>query len=181
MKTKKTVSKEIENIVAFYESLNEELENFSLPLEKLIQSKILISEKMGGKIAGIAGLGDKNLLFLVVKKEFQNQKLGQKLLAKVITLAKHRKYHFIALNVFASNVRALHIYKKFGFKIVTSNIMNSRKNYFMVLPLDLRGCIYEALLKLYFKCELYFVTHLYYVRRLWLSVKNFIEHKTKMR
>lgn len=165
-RVKKQSSDEIE-VISFYSSLNVELNNFALPIDELLKFKLLVKEKRDEKIVGIAGISDNNLLFIVVKNEFQNQKIGQRLMAKLIMLAKQRKCHYIALNVFASNVKAFHIYRKFGFKVITSNMLNFRKNFFMILSLDLRGRIYEVLLRVYFKFGSYSKAWPPILRKIW--------------
>jgi len=143
-----------DEIISFYESLGEEKENFALPLKDLLHAKLLIADRREGRIAGVAGISEGTLFFIVVKREYQNQKIGQKLVAEVINLARERKYHFIALNVFASNSIAVHIYQKLGFSIVFTNIMDFRKNYFMIFPLDFLGTAYMVLIKMAYKLGL---------------------------
>ncbi len=136
----KQLSKEI---AYFYKSLTVEKKDFYLPFPELLQSKLLVIERRNGKIAGIAGISKKKSLFLVVKNEYQNQKIGQRLTRKVIDHAKKRKYHHITLNVFQYNVKAIHIYRKFGFTVLFTNLTSSRENFFMMLPLDFRGSLYK--------------------------------------
>jgi ribosomal protein S18 acetylase RimI-like enzyme len=145
-------------ITSFYESLTTEKENFALPLKELLQSKLLVLEReKNGKIIGIAGVSKGNLFFIVVKSEYQNRKIGQKLTRGLINLARAKNYHHIALNVFASNIKAIRIYKKFGFKIIFTNFISSRKNYFMILPLDFRGLLYKSLISIFYKWRLHLI------------------------
>jgi ribosomal protein S18 acetylase RimI-like enzyme len=148
-----------DEIISFYESLIEEKENFGLPLKDLLQATLLITERIEGRISGIAGISEGKSFFIVVKKEYQNQKMGQRLLTKVISLAKEKRYHYITLNVFASNSIAVHIYQKFGFSIAFTNIMDSRKNCFMILPLDGLGVTYKVLIKIIYKSSLASIIH----------------------
>lgn len=49
-------------------------------------------------------------------KEYRGQGIGKMLLEKAITEARHRGFIKIELEVFASNIPAINLYKKFGFK-----------------------------------------------------------------
>lgn len=136
----KTVNKHLSNELAyFYKSLTVEKKNFDLPFSELQQSRLLVTERRNGKIVGIAGISKRKSFFLVVKSEYKNQKIGQKLTKKVIEHTRKKKYHYITLNVFQSNLKAVHIYRKFGFTFLLTNIIGPRKKFFMILPLDLKG------------------------------------------
>lgn len=138
------INKHLNSEIAYFcKSLTVEKEDFSFPLPEMLQSRLLVMERINGKIVGIAGTSRRNSLFLVVKKEYQNQKIGHKLTRKVIENAKKKNYHYITLNVFQSNSRAIHIYRKFGFTILYTNLMGSRKNFFMIFPLDFKGSFYK--------------------------------------
>jgi hypothetical protein len=138
------INKHLDSEIAYFcKSLTVEKEDFNLPFPELLQSRLLVMERINGKIVGIAGTSRGNSLFLVVKKEHQNQKIGHKLTKKVIENAKRKNYHYITLNVFQSNSRAIHIYRKFGFKILFTNLIGSRKNFFMMFPLDFQGSFYK--------------------------------------
>ena len=132
----------------FFNSLTEEKENFALSLSDLLQYKLLVTEEEKETIIGIAGLRKKNMFFLVVKSEYQNRGIGQKLTRKVIQKAALSKYDYIALSVFQSNTKAVHIYQKLGFKTGFTSLMDGRKNLFMVLPLNWRGIFIVAKCKL---------------------------------
>ena len=134
-------------IVSFYNSLTTERESFALPLPELLQSNLLLVERgKNGEIMGTAGISSGKSFFLVVKRNCQNHKIGQKLTQKVIDLARRRSYHYLTLNVFQSNSKAIHIYRKFGFEILFSNVVGSRKNCFMILRLDSVGTLYKDLI-----------------------------------
>lgn len=107
--------------------------------------RFLVTERRNGKIVGIAGILRmfSKPFFIVVKSEYQNQKIGQKLTRKVIEHARKKKYHYITLDVFQSNLRAVHIYKKLGFTVLFTNLLDSRKNYCMILPLDFKGLLHK--------------------------------------
>jgi len=138
------MQKELSNEIAyFYRSLTVEKKDFNLPLREILQSKLLVMERSNATIIGIAGMSRKNSLFVVVKSEYQNQKIGQKLTREVIDHAKKQNYHYITLNVFQSNVKAIHIYRKFGFAVLFTNLVSSRENFLMMLPLDFKGSLYK--------------------------------------
>lgn len=138
--TNKRLSREIAH---FCKSLTVEREDFDLPFPKVLQSRVLVVERIDGKIVGIAGTSRENSLFLVVKKKHQNQKIGQKLMKKVIEYARRKNCHYITLNVFQSNSKAIHVYRKLGFTILFTNVIGSRKNIFMIFPLDSKGSLYR--------------------------------------
>lgn len=52
---------------------------------------------------------------LIVKKEYRNQGIGQKLLKYMIDLCRDKGYQQITVGVDTDNENAIHIYKKFGF------------------------------------------------------------------
>ncbi len=142
-------------IIDFYQSLTVEKKDFNLPLREIPQAKLLVWERNNTTILGLAGLSKDNSLFLIVKKEYQNQKIGQKLTKKVIDQAKKLNYHYIKLNVFKSNMKAIHIYTKFGFTILFSNMIRFRENFFMVLPLDFKGSLFVISFRIRHRLPLY--------------------------
>jgi len=128
----------------FFNSLTRERETFTLPLRSLLQYKLLITKEKEGEIIGIAGIHGgthKNMFFVVVKSEYQNKKIGQELTKEVIKQAIKRDYNYISLTVFQSNTRAVQIFQNQGFRTIYVSLMNARKIYFMILPLNRRGII----------------------------------------
>jgi RimJ/RimL family protein N-acetyltransferase len=127
-------------IKSFYEQLDEELLNFSLPVDTLIQTYDFIEYKsINGIIAGIGGLRGGNYLFLITKGAYQGRGLGQKLLQKVIQKAKKNNNSHIQLTVFKTNEAAIHIYEKYGFRKVSSIKVDGRDSYYMSMPLSFKG------------------------------------------
>ncbi len=53
---------------------------------------------------------------IYVLKEFQRKHLGQKMLAKIIEIAKSKKAKYIWLGVWEKNIKAIRFYEKNGFK-----------------------------------------------------------------
>ena len=52
---------------------------------------------------------------IYVLKEFQRKHLGQKMLAKIIEIAKNKKAKYIWLGVWEKNIKAIRFYEKNGF------------------------------------------------------------------
>jgi len=63
-----------------------------------------------GKASHIATLG------IYLRKEFRNIGIGTRLMKAIIQTARERNFEIIKLKVFASNKRAIRLYKKFGFQ-----------------------------------------------------------------
>jgi ribosomal protein S18 acetylase RimI-like enzyme len=127
-------------IKSFYEQLDEELQNFSLPVDTLIPTYDFIEyECINGIITGIGGLREGNNLFLIIKGAYQGRELGQKLLQKVIQKAKKNNNSHIQLTVFKTNDAAIHIYEKYGFRKVSSIKVDGKDSYYMIKPLSFKG------------------------------------------
>ncbi|MGN0532029.1 MAG: GNAT family N-acetyltransferase [Eubacterium sp.] len=73
---------------------------------------------------------------LIVKKEYRNKGIGQKLLKYMIALCKEKGYQQITVGVDTDNKNAIHIYKKFGFKIYETTTDEYGKFYKMILTFD---------------------------------------------
>ncbi len=57
-------------------------------------------------------------LTIFVHQDFQNRGIGQELLKNIIEVAKKLNFRGITLVTEINNKRAIHIYKKFGFRVV---------------------------------------------------------------
>lgn len=132
----------------FFDSLTEEKNTFAVPLSSTLQSKLLVTKEKEGKIIGIAGIQRGNLFFVVVKSEYQNQKIGQQLTKKLIKQAIEGNYSYIILNVLQSNVKAVHVFQKMGFEILHCFLSDGKRYYFMILLLKRRGTIWRNALLL---------------------------------
>ena len=138
-------------IKSFYEQLDEELETFGLPVDKLIETLDFVEyEYIDGKIAGIAGLREGSTFFTLVKKEYQNKGLGQKLMEKVIESAKRNNYAYLDSSVIKYNKRSVHINKKHGFRIIGSIPGDGKDSYYMIKPLSLKGELFMLRQKIVF-------------------------------
>ncbi len=86
--------------------------------------------EIGGKIIACAGIkiffDEAEGMTIAVAPEYQGRGIGKKLLLEVIKIAKMRGANSMIFEVRVSNVPALHIYQKFGFKIV-----GRMKRYYM--------------------------------------------------
>lgn len=101
--------------------LRSELEN---PASTYI---VAIDEK--NNIVGYSGIwqpiDEAHITNIVTKKDKRNNKVGTKMLEKLINIAKERKLNNITLEVNVNNVIAINLYKKYNFKEV-----GRRKRYY---------------------------------------------------
>ncbi len=91
-------------------------------------SKYIVA-KYNSQIIGFAGIKmliDKaDIMNIVVKKQFRNQRVGKLLLNNLINLCKELKLTSLSLEVMEENYPAIHLYKSFGFEQI-----GLRKNYY---------------------------------------------------
>ena len=94
-----------------YNILKGELEN--------INSKYLVA-KIDNKIVGFAGiipvLDEADISNIVVHKKFRSQKIGSLLLQALINLSLSLNLKALNLEVRESNITAIKLYEKYGFK-----------------------------------------------------------------
>ena len=92
--------------------LKQEVENKSC--------KYIVAKSDDGEILGFAGIlinvDVVEIMNIVVKKTHRNQGIGQKLLEKLIELAKQTNLNIIDLEVDSKNIPAINLYKKLGFQ-----------------------------------------------------------------
>lgn len=104
-----------------YNTLKEELECSS--------SFFKVAKTNNNEIIGFAGfkviLDEADIMNIVVKKNFRNQKVGFSLLDNLISCAKSLDLHTITLEVNENNLFAINLYNKFGFKCI-----GIRKKYY---------------------------------------------------
>ena len=105
-----------------YNILKEELESPN--------SKYIIAKTNDGEIIGFAGIkiivDTADIMNIVVKKSWRNQGVGSLLLDNLVSLCKNLSLFSLSLEVNESNLPAINLYKKFGFKQI-----GLRKNYYM--------------------------------------------------
>ena len=90
------------------------------------ESVLLLAEDETGQPVGFVYLHSQTDFFngqqvgylsdLAVDKAFEGQGVGRLLMEAAETWAREQRYPHLALNVFATNVRAREIYEKFGFQ-----------------------------------------------------------------
>ena len=84
---------------------------------------IMLLAKCGDKIVGCASLNrlprrmkHRGDFAISVAKEYWNKEIGSQLLNKIIVFAKENNFEIIDLQVRSDNLRAIHLYEKYGFK-----------------------------------------------------------------
>lgn len=159
-----------EEITSFLNSLKEEKEQFKISNEEVLESELMICEKVEGKIVGIAGIRRRfgvPLFLIVVKSEFQGKHIGSSLMERLNEIIRE-KYSYLVLTASKNNEHAIYLYKKFGYKILGEN---PEAYYYMFCPLTKRGQMFFWILKFGFPLVLI-------IRRLVLTMRGL---KTKKR
>lgn len=120
--------------------LNEISNNLTSDFDEFWNSSVLESElknpfsqyiiaKLNNEIVGFAGVIDTvdqlEITNIVVKKDFRKKGIGNELLEKLIKLAKEKDKEKITLEVNNTNLAAIKLYEKNGFKNV-----GFRKKYY---------------------------------------------------
>lgn len=114
-------------------NLTYEFDNFWTPniLKEELQNNFstYICAKLNNKIIGFAGIKDTvdqmEITNIVVKKDFRNKGIGNTLLKELINLSKKSKKKQIILEVNVTNIPAIKLYEKNGFKKI-----GLRKKYY---------------------------------------------------
>ncbi len=101
----------------------------------ILDSGFSLVAECDGKIVGHvaiipAGNGTGELCIFILR-DYQNLGIGQRMMKEIIRMAKERGMRGIFLTTSRCNVRAIHVFKKMGFKVV-----DSCYDYEMYLPLD---------------------------------------------
>ena len=101
----------------------------TLEQELKSENSYYLVAKLNNQIVGFAGmkcvLDEADIMNIVTKKDKRNLGIGYSLLAELIDIAKEKGITKITLEVNESNVSAIHLYKKIGFKEISI-----RKNYY---------------------------------------------------
>ena len=83
----------------------------------------------GDKVAGYVGsqsvMGESDMMNVAVHPDFRRQGIGERLILELIDQLENRGNHSLTLEVRASNVSAIALYRKLGFEQV-----GLRKNYY---------------------------------------------------
>ncbi len=84
---------------------------------------IMLVAKVNGKIVGDASLSrlprrmsHRGDLGVAVVKEYWNQGIGSQLMSKILDFAKENSFEIIDLQVRSDNLRAIHLYERYGFQ-----------------------------------------------------------------
>ncbi|RLI00417.1 hypothetical protein DRO30_05815, partial [Candidatus Bathyarchaeota archaeon] len=98
----------------------EELEKW---IEYLAEEGISIVAEYNNKIVGhLAVVPDKNGeyvdLSIFIHQDYQNRKIGQQMIALIIEYCKQLGFKGIYAVTCKNNLKAVHVYKKLGFKII---------------------------------------------------------------
>lgn len=101
-------------------------------LKRNIIYKIEVDNRIAGYILWLKRKKYFRLYSLAISKKFQNQGLAKKLLEYSL---KHLESQSFSLEVKVSNVPAIRLYEKFGFKVkkVLENYYENEDGYWMVL------------------------------------------------
>lgn len=136
-----------EEVVRFYNSLEQERETFQLPLKDLLKSEIVVKDETGGEITGIAGVRRHKMLpvlFIVVKSRFQGKGIGKRLLERLHKIVKE-KHSFIVLSVLKGNKPAVSLFRNSGYRI----FVEKGNFYYMIYPIGIQGRILSKILTLF--------------------------------
>lgn len=97
----------------------------------------VIDEQIVGMLMAIVLYETCEILNIVVKKEYRNQKIATNLIDTLISEFSDT-IEMLTLEVAVDNINAINLYKKFGLEIV-----NTRKNYYGNKDAYLMGVKYE--------------------------------------
>ncbi len=123
---KDVTNKDIEEISSLEEKIFG-IDAFSKDLlKKLLKNKLLFiklvdeTEKILGFAISIEGVKNRaNIINLLIREEYQHQGLGSLLLKRTLKEIKNKnKFKSIILNVKTDNDVAIHLYQKYGFKVI---------------------------------------------------------------
>jgi len=89
-----------------------------------LDNDLIVVAEVGGRVVGhgrmfttpgtsvhVADLG------IAIIAEYRNRGIGSRMIACLLDWARHKGLQKVTLGVFASNLQAIHIYRKFGFMI----------------------------------------------------------------
>lgn len=87
---------------------------------------IEVEQQIVGFIIILIQVGEAHILNLCIHPHFQHQGLGEQLLKESLQAAKQQKAAIAYLEVRVTNHRAIRLYKKLGFQLIST-----RKNYYV--------------------------------------------------
>ena len=82
-------------------------------------------EKVAGYVGSQSVMGESDMMNVAVHPDFRRQGIGERLILELIDQLENRGNHSLTLEVRASNVSAIALYRKLGFEQV-----GLRKNYY---------------------------------------------------
>ena len=92
-------------------------------------SYFVVAKITGNLIVGYGGMysaGSEGYVYnIAVREDFRGQKIGQAIIKKLVDYSFEKNLEFLSLEVRASNIPAINLYKKTGFKII-----GERKNFY---------------------------------------------------
>lgn len=124
----------LEHLEKIKENLKEDFDEFWN--ENVLKSELenpastyIVAVDEQNSVIGYAGIwqpiDEAHITNIVTKKDKRNNKIGTKMLEKLINIAKERKLKEITLEVNVNNIIAINLYKKYNFKEV-----GRRKRYY---------------------------------------------------
>lgn len=112
--------------IHFYQSLGAERRTNRLPLSDLLNSELLLGEKKDNQVVGLIGITRVKcfpMLFIFVKSEYQNNKIGNLLMKRMEDLCESR-YFIVVLKVMKSNEIAIKLYLSHDYNIFYEDYLN---------------------------------------------------------
>lgn len=114
----------IDDLESMKDTLYSDFDNFwsynILKNELLSNNTTYIVAKENNRVIGFAGimtcLDEATLNNIVVRKDFRQKGVGTELLETIIELCGNLNMKTLTLEVNASNIQAINLYKKFGFE-----------------------------------------------------------------
>ena len=132
----------------FYSSLTCELDTFGITLDQILRCKLLILKEESGQILGVSGVLEGNYTCVVVKKEYQNRRIGKVLFDELIKWAPEAKCNFVMGNALVSNVKINRIWMEAGGRVLYTSVLGGKKHYLQFISFNWRGMVWGRLLKL---------------------------------
>jgi RimJ/RimL family protein N-acetyltransferase len=92
-------------------------------VRKILEESLNVISETGPTVVGHACLidiqpGVRSELIVAVHQDWQGRGLGSAMISLLVEVARRCNYHRIWLTVNATNLKAIHVYKKYGFTFV---------------------------------------------------------------
>ena len=89
-------------------------------MRKILDESVSVIAETGSAVVGHSCLldmepGVRAELVIIIHQDFQDRGLGSRMLPLLADIARACRYHKIWLTVDSKNIRAIHIYRRFGF------------------------------------------------------------------